>query len=74
MNTTSAAQAVQNLLSSEQQLLARRGATQESLAQIDEELTRVRAAIQGVQIGQQLAAESAQQSADLPEPTEPITD
>lgn len=70
----SAAQSIQNLLASEQQLLARRGAAHEALTQIDDELGRVRAAIQGVQLGQRLAAESVQQEDGLPEPTEPITD
>lgn len=57
MNQTTASQSVQQVLATEQQLLARRGATQEALEQIDRELSAVRAVIRGIQLGQQLASE-----------------
>lgn len=59
MNPTTASQSAQQVLAAEQQLLARRGAAQEVLEQIDRELNAVRAVIRGIQIGQQLAAEAA---------------
>lgn len=58
---STAAQSVQQMLASEQKLLAQRGATQEVLEQIDRELASVRAALQGVRLGQELAAEAAAQ-------------
>ncbi|MBK1968421.1 hypothetical protein JDBV08_00495 [Mycobacterium phage jiawei] len=54
-----AAQQVQQVLAVEQQLLARKALAQESLAAIDAELVKVRAALEGIQIGQKLAAEAA---------------
>lgn len=59
MNQTTASQSAQQVLAAEQQLLARRGATQEALEQIDRELSAVRSVIRGIQIGQQLAVEAA---------------
>lgn len=73
MNQPSAAQTVQQILSSEQQLLARRGAVQEQLEQIDRELTGVRAAIQGIQLGQQLVNEAATPAAPDPQLDLPLS-
>jgi len=71
MNQTTVTQSVQNLLASEQQLLARKALAMEAVTTIDAELVKVRAAIQGIQLGQQLAAETAQAAPDAAVPVEP---
>lgn len=67
-NQPTAAETIQNILGSEQQLLARRGALAEQMTEIDRELSAVRAALQGIQLGQRLAAEQAAPPEATPAP------
>lgn len=75
MNQPSATQMVQSLLSQEQTLLTELGTLVDRERSTRQNLERVRAAIEGIRIGQQLAAEAVEAAkaseASPQEPSDP---